>query len=82
MGMAKVQAQTISNKIGDLDALIMKRKAQFDKYAEVLQQSPKLPSGHSALKFPVLVSDKVSFEEKAERAGVKLGIGCVAPSIR
>ena len=79
MGMAKVQAQTISNKIGDLDALILKRKAQFDKYAEVLQQSPKLPSGHSALKFPVLVSDKLRFEEKAERAGVKLGDWMCSP---
>ena len=79
MGMAKVQAQTITNKIGDLDELIMKRKAQFDKYAEVLQQSPKLPSGHSALKFPVLVRDKVRFEAKAVRAGVKLGDWMCSP---
>ena len=76
--MSAVQKRWISSSLSLLDETIKKRQINFKRFDSVfaslnLQKLEVDTLGHSALKYPIFVKDKLAFRKIAERKGIKLG---------
>lgn len=85
MGPAKVQYREGLKAINGLDALLQRRRQNAERFSQFLNAHGKIcvkemfNENHSFLKYPVLIKNRKSFTEKAEKASVRLGDWFLSP---
>ncbi len=85
MEAAKVQYREGIRALNHLDKSMLLRKQNAQRYSQFLQTNGKIyvneifNENHSFLKYPILIKDRITFIEKAEKASVRLGDWFLSP---